>query len=261
MTRIYYLMRLCQLLILCGLFLIEVSLAKENFQYEVLDTRPHDTTSFTQGLELFDRLMYESSGLYGKSRVRKYNPGNDTTLTEVPLADEYFAEGLTILNDELFLLTWKAGKLFVLNPDDLSTERELSYEGEGWGLANDGKHLIMSDGSDTIYFRNPATFEIEREIKVYSQQHSVRRINELEYAQGYIWANIWFSSLIVKIDPGTGELVSFYDMQDLVKKHATSNNRVLNGIAYDADKKAFWITGKLWSMRYLVRFGDAQKVK
>ena len=146
MTRIYYLMRLCQLLILCGLFLIEVSLAKENFQYEVLDTRPHDTTSFTQGLELFDRLMYESSGLYGKSRVRKYNPGNDTTLTEVPLADEYFAEGLTILNDELFLLTWKAGKLFVLNPDDLSTERELSYEGEGWGLANDGKHLIIENG-------------------------------------------------------------------------------------------------------------------
>lgn len=254
-------MWLSRLLIVCGLLLAEATIAKEDVEYQVLDSLPHDASSFTQGLELHDGLIYESSGLYRKSRVRKYHPRNDNTLVESALADEYFAEGLTLLNDKLFVLTWKEGTLIVMNPEDLTIERELSYTGEGWGLANNGRQLIMSDGSDTIYFRNPATFEVEREIKVYSQQHSVQRINELEYAQGYIWANIWLSSLIVKINPQTGELAGFYDLQGLVKKHATSNDRVLNGIAYDADKKAFWITGKLWPVRYLVKFGRAQQVR
>ena len=249
------------LLLLSSLLLIETVPAKETFQYKVLDALPHDTESFTQGLEISDGLLYESSGLYGKSSVRKYSPRNDSTLVRAPLQDQYFAEGLTLLGDELFLITWKEGRLFVLNPDDLSVEREVSYKGEGWGLANNGKQLIMSDGSDMIYFRNPVTFEIERELKVYSKQHSVQRINELEYAQGYIWANIWLSSLIVKINPQTGELVGFYDLQELVKKHANSHERVLNGIAYDPAKKAFWITGKLWPTRYLVRFGVAQQVQ
>jgi len=254
-------MRLICLSILCGVFLIGAAAARENNQFEVLEVLPHDVSSFTQGLEVSDGLMYESSGLYGKSRVRKYHPRNDRSLAETSIPDRYFAEGLTLLNNKLFVLTWREGKLLILNPENLTIEREVDYKGEGWGLANNGKQLIMSDGSDTIYFRDPATFEIERELKVYSQQHSVRRINELEFAQGYIWANIWLSSMIVKINPQTGELAGFYDLQDLVKKHATSNDRVLNGIAYDSGKKAFWITGKLWPKRYLVKFGRAQKIK
>ena len=247
--------------ILCVLLLFDTSLAKEYFRYQVLETLPHDVSSFTQGLELSDGLIYESSGLYEKSRVRKYHPQNDSTLAQIHLPDKYFAQGLTILNDELFVLTWKAGKLFVLNSDDLSIDREISYGGDGRGLANNGEHLIMSDGSDTIYFRNPATFQIEREINVYSQQHSVQRINELEYAKGYIWATIWRSSLIVQINPRTGELVESYDMQNIVKKHTTSNDLVLDGIAYDPDKNAFWITGELWSTRYLVRLGHSQEAQ
>jgi len=254
-------MYLIRLLVWCGLFLTETAPAKEVFEYKVLDSRPHDPGSFTQGLELSNGLLYESSGLYGKSRVRKYDPRNDSTLREAPLPDRYFAEGLTLLGNELFLLTWKEGNLFVLSPDDLTVEREVSYEEEGWGLANNGKQLIMSDGSDIIYFRNPATFEIERKISVNSKQGSVQRINELEYAQGYIWANIWHSSVIVKIDPQTGELAGFYNLQALVRKHASGNERVLNGIAYDAEKKAFWVTGKLWPTRYLIRFGRAQQVR
>jgi len=178
----------------------------------VLDTVDHDSSYFTQGLELSDGLMFESSGLYGQSRVRKYLPGKDNALSEYKLADKYFAEGLTLLEDELFVLTW-----------------------------------------------NPSSFEIKHEIDVYSQQHSVQRINELEYAEGYIWANIWHSSLIVKINPITGELAGFYDLADLVEKHSSrGDQRVLNGIAYDANKKAFWVTGKLWPKRYLVKFGVSQ---
>jgi len=248
-------MRLSLYLIFCGAFLINTAMANENAQYEILETVRHNASYFTQGLEISEGLMYESSGQYGRSRIRKYQPGQDTTILESRLPDKYFGEGLTLLEDELFMLTWQENTVFVFNPDDLSVMREMTYDGQGWGLANNGKHIIMSNGSDTIYFRDPSTFKIQYEINVYSQQHAVQRINELEYAQGYIWANIWHSTLIVKINPINGELVGAYDMADLVEKHNPSNGeQVLNGIAYDAEKKAFWITGKLWPARYLVRF-------
>lgn len=261
-TRMTDYMRLKLSLILCSVFFTATALAKEDVQYQVLETVSHDSSFFTQGLEISEGVMYESGGLYGKSRIRKYLPANDTALAETPLPDEFFAEGLTLLADEVFVLTWKEKTLFILNPDDLSIKREIGYAGEGWGLANNGKQLIMSNGSETIYFRNPATFEIEREINVYSQQHSVQRINELEYAEGYIWANIWPGTMIVKIEPHTGKLAGFYNLVDLVKKHSSGNDeRVLNGIAYDKVKKAFWITGKLWPARYLIRFGQAQEIR
>ena len=249
-------------LIFVIVFCTQAALSKENTQYKILETVPHDSSYFTQGLELSNGLLFETAGLYGKSRVRKYHPDNDKALAEISLPDRYFAEGLTLLSDELFVLTWKKNTLFVLNPDNLKIIRKLGYAGEGWGLANNDKELIMSNGSDVITFRNPVTFEVERKISVYSQQHSVRRINELEYAEGFIWANIWRSPLIVKIDPNTGELVGSYNMQNLVRKHTSGNDeRVLNGIAYDAAKKAFWVTGKLWTKRYLVKFGQAQKTQ
>lgn len=223
--------------------------------YNILETVDHDTSYFTQGLEISDGLMYESAGQYGESRVRKYRPSGDLTLVEEPIADKYFAEGLTLLKDELYLLTWQKQTLLVFDPEDLMLKRELSYTGEGWGLANNGAQLIMSDGSDTIYFRDPVTFKIKREIQVRSQQHSVRRINELEFAEGYLWANIWYSPFIVKINPATGNVVAFYDLSNVVKNHSNGNDeQVLNGIAYDAKRKAYWITGKLWPKRYLVDF-------
>jgi len=248
-------MRLRLHLIICSVFFVQSALAKENYQYQVLESVSHDNSYFTQGLEMFNGLIYESSGLYGKSRVRKYRPENDKALRETSFSEKYFAEGLTLLSDDLFVLTWRENTLFVLNPDDLSIKRELSYKGPGWGLANNGKHLIMSDGSDKITFRDPESFKALREITITSKQHSVRRINELEYAEGFIWANIWRSTYIVKINPISGELVNFYDLSDLVEKHTSGNDeRVLNGIAYDQNKRAFWITGKLWSARYLVKF-------
>ncbi|OED40608.1 hypothetical protein AB833_11060 [Chromatiales bacterium (ex Bugula neritina AB1)] len=228
--------------------------AQQSGRYQILETVSHNSSYFTQGLEIYNDLMYESSGLYGKSRIRKYQPDSDTTLLEKRLAERFFAEGLTALAGELFILTWKENTLLVLNPDNLETKRELSFKGEGWGLASNASQLLMSDGSDTIYFRNPESFKIEREIQVHSQQHTVRRINELEFAEGYIWANIWQSPFIVKINPANGSVVSYYDFSSLVKKHAGgSRNTVLNGIAYDTKKKAYWITGKFWPKRYLVK--------
>ncbi len=248
-------MRLYLLLIICSVFFAQITQARENSQYQILETVAHDDSYFTQGLELFNGLMYETSGLYGQSRVRKYHPANDTALLETSLPDKYFAEGLTLLSDELFVLTWRENTLFILNPDNLSVKREIFYEGPGWGIANNGKQLIMSNGSDTITFRDPKTFNVIREINVTSKQHSVRRINELEYAEGYIWANIWGSTQIVKINPLTGKLEHVYDLTDIAEKHTSKNDeRVLNGIAYDAKKKAFWITGKLWPARYLIKF-------
>lgn len=228
--------------------------AQQIGRYQILETVSHDSSYFTQGLEISDGVMYESSGLYGKSKIRKYPGGKNTPLLEKRIADRFFAEGLTVFANELFVLTWKENTLLVLDPDNLQTKRELSYRGEGWGLANNGSQLIMSDGSDTVYFRNPQSFRIEREIQVHSQQHTVRRINELEFAEGYLWANIWHSPYIVKINPLNGNIVAYYDFSELVKKHAGVNrDQVLNGIAYDVKRKAYWITGKLWSKQYLVR--------
>lgn len=223
--------------------------------YRILETIDHDDTWFTQGLEVSDGHLFESSGLYGKSKLRRYRIDNDDTLQQVRLPERFFAEGLTLLGGELFVLTWKENTLLVVNPANLQTKRELTYKGEGWGLANNGSQLIMSDGSDTVYFRSPETFNVERTISVRSQQHPVERINELEFAEGYLWANIWFAPVIIKIDPNTGQVVSYYDFTQLLQQHSTGNdNRVLNGIAYDAEAKAYWITGKLWPKRYLVKF-------
>jgi len=242
-------------LIIFGILVIETTAADDQAAYKILETVSHDDSYFTQGLEISDGLMYESAGLYGKSRVRKYAPEADATVLESALSEKYFAEGLTLLNDEMFVLTWKENTVFVYDPDDLVVKRKMKYDGEGWGLANNDKQLIMSNGSATIYFRNPSNFEIERKITVSNQQHLVQRINELEYAEGYIWANIWLSPFIVKINPDSGELAGYYDLSELVDKHSSEGHgRVLNGIAYDADRKAFWITGKLWPARYLVEF-------
>ncbi len=248
-------MRIFYCLVFCAAFSAKALFASDSAQFTILETLNHDSSYFTQGLELSGDVMFESSGLYGQSRVRKYLTGNDSALVESSLPEQYFAEGLTLLNDELFVLTWKEKTVFVYNTDDLTVKRKMNYEGEGWGLANNGTQLIMSNGSDTITFRDPSTFEIENEIRVSSQQHSVQRINELEYAKGYIWANIWFSSLIIKINPITGNLAGVYDLADLVIEHASDDGRqVLNGIAYDVREDAFWVTGKLWPKRYLMKF-------
>lgn len=235
-------------------FTLSVS-ADEDADYRVIESMEHDPSFFTQGFELRNGVAYESSGLYGRSKVRKYRLESNQSLAETQLPSSYFAEGLTVLNDTLYLLTWKENTLLLLDPGSLKTRREIKYVGEGWGLANDGRHLIMSDGSDTISFRNATTFEVERQILVRVGQQPIDRINELEFANGYIWANVFQSTVVLKINPSTGVVATIYNLEKLVKEHTNGrDNRVLNGIAYDKNKKAFWVTGKLWPRRYLVEF-------
>jgi glutamine cyclotransferase len=242
------------ILVIALLLLVESTVAN-NSDYEVIDSLEHNPAYFTQGLEFYNGLMFESSGRYGKSRIRAFRPDNDETLVEKRIADKYFAEGLTIFNGEVFLLTWKENTLFVLDPTTLKTKRTLTYAGEGWGLASTGNQLVMSDGSETIYFRNASTFRVDRTVRVKLGQRYVTRINELEFAQGFLWANVWHTPLIIKINPTNGSVVQYYDLSALVAEHTNGGDeKVLNGIAYDAEKDGFWVTGKLWSKRYLVRF-------
>ena len=237
-----------------------------NINYKIIAERTHKTSLFTQGLEVNNGMFYESSGLYAKSQIVSYpitegaEGKNAWAKMTAPftqkqrIPDRYFAEGLTLFHNKIYVLTWQEGTVFVYDATNFSLLKSLSYKGEGWGLTNDGKHLIRSDGSNTLFFHNTESFSVEKSINVKYKQEAINKLNELEYAEGYIWANIWHDNRIVKINPASGYVVGVIDFsivaKDLQLKDAES---VLNGIAYDADKKAFWLTGKQWPKMFLVR--------
>jgi len=231
--------------------------------YKIIAERSHKTSLFTQGLEIKNGNFYESSGLYAKSQVVTYPIAEPETTWKKMTApftqkqsipDRYFAEGLTLLNNKLYVLTWQEGTVFVYDADNFSLIKNLNYKGEGWGLTSDGKHLIRSDGSNKLFFHNAENFSVEKSISVKYKQEAIVNLNELEYADGFIWANIWYDNRIVKINPTSGDVVGVIDASDIVKKVKLKDTEsVLNGIAYDADKKAFWITGKQWPKMFLVK--------
>lgn len=221
----------------------------------VLEEQAHDPLTFTQGLLISDGKVYESSGLYSKSFIRRYDNQTQKIEKQRKLPNNLFAEGLTLFNNQLFLLTWKSGMALVLDPKTLQPLKKFSYSGEGWGLTHSANELIMSDGSDTLIFRNPSTFKKTKSISVHSKWKHYKNLNELDYADSAIWANIWQSNLILKISPLDGSVLGIADLSKLAEKNnRIRNESVLNGIAYDEEKKAFWITGKYWPSRYLVRF-------
>ncbi len=234
-----------------------------NIPFKIIAERTHKTSLFTQGLFIKGNRFYESSGLYGKSLLVSYPiaepEGNWAKLTapfsqKQTLPDNYFAEGLTILHNKLYLLTWQEQSVFVYDANTFSFLKNLSYQGEGWGLATDGKYLIRSDGSQHLFFHHSETFAVEKTLDVKLKQQPISHINELEFAEGFIWANIWHKNQIVKIDPTSGNIVGFIDLSQVAKSLALKNSEsVLNGIAYDADKKAFWVTGKQWPKMFLVK--------
>ncbi len=237
--------------------------------YELIAERSHKSTLFTQGLEVDDGLFYESSGLYGKSQLVAYPgaepEGSTWAKLSAPftrqqrLAEQYFAEGLTLVGDQLYLLTWKEGTLLVFNKNTFALEKHLTYKGEGWGLAYDGQHLIRSDGSDTLFFHDPLQFALQKSLKVRDQGQPVKRLNELEYHAGFIWANIWYQDRIIKIDPDSGEVVAELDLSPLRQGlKLTNREQVLNGIAWDESQQGFWVTGKLWPKMFLLRPANPQ---
>ena len=214
---------------------------------------PHDPEAYTQGLLYFDGMLYESTGLYGKSTLRKVDPGSGKIHQQRPLAERYFAEGLAQVGNRLVQLTWKAGKAFVYHQQSLTPLAIFDYDTQGWGLTFDGRSLIMSDGSARLYFRNAKTFEIENIVTVTDRGQPVKWLNELEYIDGEVWANVYRKLEIVRIDPETGHVTDRLDLSDLPRPDERNGREdVLNGIAYDPDQRQVYITGKRYS--YIYRF-------
>lgn len=242
-------------LLLC--LFIQFSHAEDAINYEVLETRDHDAKIFTQGFELHDGTAYVSSGLYGKSFLRTYDHKSAVVKKEMAFPPQIFAEGITLTNNTLYALSWHAGIMFLLDPGTLTIKGKIRYQGEGWGLTHDNESLIMSNGSDTLYYRNPTTLAVTRTINVHNKWRKYQKLNELEFAEGAIWANVWGSDYILKIDPATGKSLGIINLHTIVAKHnSRPGHTVLNGIAYDEKRKAFWITGKFWPKQYLVKFKE-----
>jgi len=224
--------------------------------YEVLARRPHDSDAFTQGLQLDEHgTLFESTGLYGRSSLRAVDPSSGTVLRLVRLPDDRFGEGLALVGDRLIQLTWRSGEAYVWDAQSLEALEVIEYQGQGWGLCYDGKRLVMSDGSSSLTFRDPLTFAIVGSVDVTLEGKPLDDLNELECVDGSVWANVWHSDHIVRIDPATGVVEAILDLTDLLQPHpaATDAEDVLNGIAYDATTDRYLVTGKRWPQLIEIR--------
>ena len=217
----------------------------------VIATYPHDSRAFTQGLFFADGALFESTGQHGESVVREVDLITGKAKREVRLDPRYFGEGSTSWGDTIVSLTWKHGKGFRWDRKTLRKVGEFSYSGEGWGLTQDGKSLILSDGTPQLRFLDPVTFAEQRRITATYQGRPIRRLNELEYVRGEILANIWHQDLIVRIDPATGVITGVIDLRDLAAAVPVADPQaVLNGIAYDDKAGKLYVTGKNWPSLY-----------
>jgi len=217
------------------------------YGYKIVNVYPHDPSAFTQGLIYEDGFLYEGTGLYGKSTLRKVDLVTGKVLKLLPLSPGYFGEGVTSWKGLLIQLTWKERKGFVYERENFRLLREFSYTTEGWGITHNNTHLIMSDGSASLYFLEPETFAQVRKIEVRDRGVPVTGLNELEYVKDKIYANIWRSERIAIISPQSGRVEGWIDLTGLSGAMDHSHNiDVLNGIAYDRDKDRLFVTGKLW---------------
>ena len=224
------------------------------YSYEVIKIWPHDRNAFTQGLVFLDGTLLESTGLNGQSTLRKVDLKTGAVLKQVKVPAQYFAEGLAVLGGKIFQLTWQNGKGFVYDLESFHWEKEFAYEGEGWGLTTDGQWLILSDGTPRIRFLDPGTFEVKRVISAFDQSRPIKQLNELEYIKGEIFANIWRTDYVVRIDPATGRVLGIINFAGLLApKDYDKNTDVLNGIAYDATGDRLFVTGKRWPKLFEVR--------
>lgn len=225
-----------------------------HFTYEVINSWPHDTDAFTQGLVWHDGALYESTGLNGRSSVRKVDLQTGQVLQKRDVPSQYFAEGLAIVGDAAYQLTWLSQFGYVYDLRSFDVRRTFNYTGEGWGLTFDGQSLIMSDGSNRLRFLSPDSFELQRAISVYDGSNPINRLNELEFIGGEIWANIWQSDRIVIIEPHGGRVTGWLDLKGLLKpEDRTGPVDVLNGIAWDEAGKRLFVTGKLWPKLYEIK--------
>ena len=224
------------------------------YTYEIVNVLPHAPDAFTQGLVYLDGQFLESTGLKGQSSLRRVDPATGKVLQRVDVAKEFFAEGLAVLGDEAFQLTWENHRGFVYDRTSFRLKREFTYATEGWGLTTDGQSLIMSDGTDQLQFLDPVTFEVKRTVRAYLVDHPVEHLNELEYVKGEIFANVWGANYLVRIDPASGRVTGIIDLSGLLPPEDQSALiDVLNGIAYDAAGDRLFVTGKRWPKVFEVR--------
>ena len=220
-----------------------------SIEYRVAVEYPHDASAFTQGLVIDRGVLYESTGLRGRSSLRKVQLTTGRVVRKRRLSDRLFGEGLALVGDELYQLTWTSGRAFVLSVKDFSFVREHRYAGEGWGLAYDGARLVMSDGSATLRFRDPGTFRVEREVEVRDGARAIEALNELEFVAGSVYANIWQSDRVARIDPASGIVTGWLDLSRIAgKERGAGEVDVANGIAWDGHR--LYVTGKLWRSVY-----------
>lgn len=213
---------------------------------------PHDSTAFTQGLVWRNGRLYESTGRYGESTLRIVELETGRVLQRAALGQQYFAEGLTAVGDSLYQLTWKEGVAFIWDPQTLRQVGQVQYNGEGWGLASDGRRLIVSDGSSYLSFVDPTTFQLDTTLRVMDGGRPVDQLNELEWVKGEVWANVWHTQRIARIDPATGRVKGWLDLTPLIPP-VRDGEAVLNGIAYDEAQDRLLVTGKLWPVLYEIR--------
>ena len=223
-------------------------------RWEVVRSYPHDPDAFVQGLVWHDGGFFESTGLLGRSTLRRVEWPSGRVLRKVALPTDVFGEGLARVGDRLVQLTWRSGRGFVYDLATFRLLREFRYEGEGWGLTHDGRSLILSDGSDVLTYLDPQRFVSTRRLAVTWNGRPVHRLNELEFINGEVWANVWQTDFIVRIEPTSGRVSSFLDMSGLLPADLRlQDGAVLNGIAYDPATRRVFVTGKLWPLLFEIR--------
>jgi glutamine cyclotransferase len=217
------------------------------YTFKIVHTFPHDSNAFTQGLEYHDGFLYESTGLEGRSSLRKVRLETGDVLQHTDLPAKYFGEGITIFKNEIVQITWQSHVGFVYDRNDFRQLRQFSYPGEGWGLTNDGHEIFMSDGTSQLRVLNLATLEEKRRFTVHDGNKQIKELNELEWVEGEIFANIWQTDRVARISPKTGEVLGWIDLSGLLSPiYQLQPGAVLNGIAYDPEHKLLFVTGKLW---------------
>ena len=223
------------------------------YGYTIVQSYPHDRDAYTQGLQYLEGALYEGTGLNGRSSIRKVTLETGEVLQKRDIAEQYFGEGITVFGDDLFELTWQSGVAFVYDRTTFAPRRTFRYTGEGWGLTRDDSSLIMSDGTDAIRYLDPRSFAERRRIRVTALGSRVKELNELEYVKGEIFANVWQTDSIARIDPKTGKVNAWIDLRNLLSPRDRAGADVLNGIAYDSARDRLFVTGKLWPRLFEIK--------
>jgi len=216
------------------------------YTYRILKIYPHDPDAYTQGLIYRDGILYESTGLKGRSSLRIVDLESGDVLQKVELPETYFTEGIALLDEKIYQLTWQEQTGFIYQAESLTEIGRFSYKTEGWGLTEDGEMLIMSDGSERLAFIDPDSMGVIRSISVSSGDGAVERLNELEYIDGEVWANVYQTACIARIDPQNGQVSGWIDLSGMLSEEALRTAQVPNGIAYDRDNDRIFVTGKFW---------------